>query len=145
MYYNFDQLVDYLNAKGSFFNLTPIEVSTLLKKLPEHLALKVIYSEIAEAFIDHKKDRFKQIAEVSAEYGVILPTDAIEVKNNIDKYLSADNDIFEKSIALLTKSASLEDNLVEKIEVTQEEYDFLKEDYLSREKYELIPKMIILP
>lgn len=144
MYYKFDQLLNYLNAKDSFYKLNAIEMSSLLKDLPENLAMKVIYSEIAEMFLNKEKDKMTQIATVAAEYGVSIPIDPKEIKGNIDKYLSMDHDEFEKSVGLLMLSASLEDGEVDNIEVTQEEHDFLKEDFLEREKYELINKMIII-
>lgn len=42
------------------------------------------------------------------------------------------------------KSASLEDGMVDSLSLSKDEYDFLKEDFLEREKYELIGKMSII-
>lgn len=143
-YYKFDQLLGYLKAKDSFYLITPIEMAALLKELPSNLAMKVIYSEIAEMLLNKEKDKMTQIATVTSDYGVTIPSDPKDVKKNIDKYLMLDHDKFEKSVVLLMKSASLEDGDSDNIEVTQEEYDFIKDDFLEREKYELINKMTII-
>lgn len=144
MYYKFDQLTNYLDAKNGFHKINPIEVSSCLKNLPENLAMRVIYSEIAEVFESNDKNKMQQIVSVVTEYGISIPTDPDEVNENIDRYLSIDNSDFEKSIEILLKSAWLEDGTVTNIDVSKEEYDFLKDDFLEREKYELIDKMKVI-
>lgn len=142
-YYKFDQLLSYLNAKDSFYVLNAVEMATTLKTLPVNLAMKIIYCEIASMLLNKEKDKMERIATVAAEYGVTIPSDPKDVKSNIDKYLMADHDEFESSVELLMKSASLEDGDVDTLSVSQKEYEFLKEDFLEREKYELIGKMVI--
>jgi hypothetical protein len=109
------------------------------------LAFKVIYSEIAEALsqTDPDQEKTTQIASVAAEYGIKIPKSLEAIKKNINKYLDDDALTLERSIDLLTKSAELEEGIVDIIEVSSEGFEFLKEDFLEREKYELINKMKI--
>lgn len=144
MFYKFEQLLNYLEIKESFYKGTPVEMSTLLKSLPRNLAMKIIYCEIAEMFLNKEKEKMDHIASVSTEYGIVLPSDPIEMKSNLSKYLDSENDNFERSLDLLLKSASLEDGMVDSLSLQKDEYEFLKEDFLEREKYELISKMNII-
>jgi hypothetical protein len=144
MFYKFDQLLNYLEIRDSFYKETPVEMATSLKSLPKNLAMKIIYCEIAEMFLNKEKEKMDQIASVASEYGIILPSDPVEMRSNLSKYLSSENDDFEKSIDLLMKSASLEDGMVDSLYLPKDEYEFLKEDFLEREKYELIGKMNII-
>lgn len=144
MFYKFDQLLNYLEVKDAFYKTTPVEMATSLKSLPKNLAMKIIYCEIAEMFLNKGKEKMDQIASVASEYGIILPSDPIEMKANLSKYLDSENDNFERSLDLLMKSASLEDGMVDSLSLSKDEYEFLKEDFLEREKYELIGKMSII-
>jgi hypothetical protein len=144
MFYKFDQLLNYLEVKDAFYKTTPVEMATSLKSLPKNLAMKIIYCEIAEMFLNKGKEKMDQIASVASEYGITLPSDPIEMKANLSKYLDSENDNFERSLDLLMKSASLEDGMVDSLSLSKDEYEFLKEDFLEREKYELISKMTII-
>jgi len=144
MFYKFEQLLNYLEVKDSFYKITPVEMATSLKSLPKNLAMKIIYCEIAEMFLNKGKEKMEQIASVASEYGIVLPSDPDEMKKNLSKYLDSENDSFERSLELLMKSASLEDGMVDSLSLSKDEYDFLKEDFLEREKYELIGKMSII-
>ena len=144
MFYKFEQLLNYLDIKESFYKSTPVEMATSLKSLPNNLAMKIIYCEIAEMFLNKEKEKMDHIASVSTEYGIILPSDPVEMKSNLSKYLDSENDNFERSLDLLLKSASLEDGMVDSLSLSKDEYEFLKEDFLEREKYELIGKMNII-
>lgn len=142
MYYKIKTIQDYLEAKDSFYVKSPVEVSNILKSLPENLALKIIYGEIADVLINLRgKDKMVTIASVSSEYGLTIPQNPIEVRDNVNKYLEIEQETIEKSIEVLLKSASLEDGIVDSIDVNKEEYEFIKQDFLEREKYELINKM----
>jgi len=144
MYYKFEELLNYSSTRESFYTLSPVEISTALKTLPKNLALKIIYCELAEMLVaDKDKDKMSQVVSISSEYGVDI-SDPNDVEKNIQKYLDSDNDDFEKSIELFIKSASLEDGEVDTLSLCKEEYDILKDDFLQREKYELIGKMVII-
>lgn len=139
--YSFDQLQLFIEVDKNFYVYDDYQLIINLKLLPRELRDKIIYAKIADFLQNFTESKKITLSKVMIEFKIDpskITSDTFY--NQIDSNLLE----IEKSMNLILKAAELEDGAIDHLDVTEEEYQFIKEDFIRREKYELISKLVII-